>query len=145
MNPIYTQVISLKKCYLWLDISNIIKAPSEAGLPMIKTRSISAVTKLVLILIAISVAPDVFSRSGYPRKELPFCPGGGPPGWMNYFDYKRDQNIMRRYPLSRPAYLRPGPNTYFYQGYSLYPAYTGSRYRSNTDQGLGIHQLPISR
>ena len=27
--------------------------------------------------------------------ELPFCPSGGPPGWMNYFDYKRDQNNWR--------------------------------------------------
>jgi len=25
--------------------------------------------------------------------ELPFCPGGGPPGWFNHFNYKRDQNI----------------------------------------------------
>lgn len=28
--------------------------------------------------------------------EIPFCPAGGPPGWFNHFNYKRDQNIWQR-------------------------------------------------
>ncbi len=80
--------------------------------------------KLALVLIALSLPTTAMSFPGFPRKELPFCPGGGPSGWLNYFDYKRDQNIRRRYQnyqhpnlqsydnKSRPhrsAYSRPYP------------------------------------
>lgn len=30
-------------------------------------------------------------------KEFPFCPSGGPQGWMNYFEYKRDKNRWQQY------------------------------------------------
>ena len=33
--------------------------------------------------------------SSYAFPEIPFCPAGGPPGWLNHFNYKRDQNIWR--------------------------------------------------
>lgn len=53
------------------------------------------------------------SLNGYAFPELPFCPAGGPTGWLNYFNYKRDQDNWRRYSwLSPSAY-----NTVSYPGY----------------------------
>ncbi len=73
-------------------------------------------TKFLLILIALCLSTNCFARW-----EIPFCPAGGPPGWMNYFDDKRDQNIWRHYlnypPANsyqnyyRPVYNRPVPYT----------------------------------
>ena len=37
------------------------------------------------------------STSSYAMKEFPFCPSGGPQGWMNYFENKRDQNRWQQY------------------------------------------------
>jgi len=37
------------------------------------------------------------STSSYAMKEFPFCPSGGPQGWLNYFEYKRDQNRWQKY------------------------------------------------
>ena len=45
------------------------------------------IIKLLLILISASLSTSTFA---YP--EIPFCPAGGAPGWMNYIDYKRNQN-----------------------------------------------------
>ena len=63
--------------------------------------------RLSLIFIALSLPTSAMSFPGFPRNELPFCPGGGPPGWLNHFDYKRDQNIRRRYPAYQSPFLRP--------------------------------------
>jgi hypothetical protein len=62
--------------------------------------------------ILFSTASLSFNNHAFP--ELPFCPAGGPPGWMNHFNYKRDQNSWRRHSRQAPpAYKRPayyGPN-----------------------------------
>lgn len=65
------------------------------------------------------------TTNSYAFPELPFCPAGGPPGWMNHFNYKRDQNIWRHYsayPYPSPAYNRPA---YYWpsQGYGYSPNY----------------------
>ncbi len=72
-----------------------------------------------------------YSDAGYAFPELPFCPAGGPPGWLNYFNYKRDQNILRhnaQYALpayAPPAYYQPRYN------YSYTPVYRGYDNRPN--------------
>jgi len=38
-----------------------------------------------------------FTANAYAFPEIPFCPGGGPPGWVNYFNDKREQNKWRHY------------------------------------------------
>jgi hypothetical protein len=63
--------------------------------------------KPTLVFIALFLPASAMSFPDFPRNELPFCPSGGPAGWMNYFDYKRDQNIWRRYPNFQSPYLRP--------------------------------------
>jgi hypothetical protein len=54
----------------------------------------------------------------YAFPEIPFCPAGGPPGWLNHFNYKRDQNIwrlqQRRYQYSAP---RRYTNNYYAPSY----------------------------
>jgi hypothetical protein len=45
------------------------------------------VKKSIFIILSFTVI-----QSSYAWPELPFCPSGGPSGWMNYFNYKRDQN-----------------------------------------------------
>jgi len=69
------------------------------------------IAKFVTIVFSLSVSPSSY---GWP--ELPFCPSGGPPGWMNYFDYKRDKNNWRNHFQNQN-----------YQGYYSTPA---ERYRS---------------
>jgi len=44
----------------------------------------------IIFLVSASLSPNIIA---YP--EIPFCPAGGAPGWMNYMDYKRDQNIWQ--------------------------------------------------
>jgi len=67
--------------------------------------------KLFIIITAITL-----SSASHAFPELPFCPAGGPPGWMNYFNDKRDQNLWQRYhryppPAYRqPVYYRPNYN-----------------------------------
>ena len=59
--------------------------------------------KLSIIFIITSL-----SANSYAFPELPFCPAGGPPGWMNHLNHKRDQNIWRHYlQNASPAYFRP--------------------------------------
>jgi hypothetical protein len=86
-------------------------------------------TQLKLCLIFFTLFNSV---SGYSRGEFPFCPAGGPPGWMNYFDYKRDQNILRRQQDYQrvhyyPYYFRPvySPGLYPSQQYSPAPSFAG--------------------
>ena len=67
--------------------------------------------RLALIFIALSLPMKAMPFPGFPRKKLPFCPDGDPPGWLNHFDYKRDQNIRRRYPNYQSHFLRP----YYYR------------------------------
>jgi len=50
------------------------------------------VTKFIFIVLSLTTA-----QNSYAWPELPFCPSGGPPGWMNYFDYKRDKNNWRNH------------------------------------------------
>lgn len=69
---------------------------------------------------------STFSTSGYAFPELPFCPAGGPTGWLNHFNYKRDQNIWRRHSQYRPAVY----NKRRYPGY-YYPAYNPVHRRFN--------------
>ena len=44
------------------------------------------------------------SATAFAYTELPFCPGDGSPGWINYFDYKRGQNDWQQY---RRGYYTP--------------------------------------
>jgi len=83
--------------------------------------------KLFIVLLGLSLSP---ASHAFP--ELPFCPAGGPPGWMNYFNDKRDQNNWRRYsqyyatPAYRqPAYYRPAYRPGKQPGYQ--PAYRAPR------------------
>ena len=80
--------------------------------------------KVLFKLSIISIAAAL-SANSHAFPELPFCPAGGPPGWMNHFNYKRDQNIWRHYrpvtyyqpyynPGFRPFYYKPG---YYRPGY----------------------------
>jgi hypothetical protein len=63
--------------------------------------------KPTLVFIVLFFPVSAMSFPSFPRNELPFCPSGGPTGWMNYFDYKKNQNIRRRYPDLQSLYLRP--------------------------------------
>jgi len=86
---------------------------------------IKTIVGFIVIIITLTA-----NASGYPLYELPFCPGGGPPGWMNHFNYKRDQNIRRHNPYYQSPYLRPylqrapypAPN--FYQPHRTAPYYS---------------------
>ena len=69
--------------------------------------------KLFTILIT-----GIISPNSYAFPELPFCPAGGPPGWLNYFNDKRDQNNWRRYSRYNYALQRS----------SRYPSYYGPAY-----------------
>ena len=77
--------------------------------------------KLFVILII-----SASSTNSYAFPELPFCPAGGPPGWLNHFNFNRDQNIWRRY----SRYNSPAYNTGRYPGY-YGPAYSPA-YRPNS-------------
>lgn len=50
-------------------------------------------------------------RPDYPRDELEFCPSGRPPGWMNYFDRKRDDKRRSNY---WRYHGRPKPHAYYH-------------------------------
>ena len=72
-----------------------------------------ALLKLLIIFIS-----SVLTANSHAFPELPFCPGGGPPGWMNYFNDKRDQNIRRHYaPQYSPAFRQPSHYNSYY-GYN---------------------------
>jgi len=62
-------------------------------------------------------------------RELPFCPSGGPPGWMNYFDYRQDKNNWRNYYR----------NQNHQQPYSTRP----KRYRSHQNSPSGFNAYPV--
>jgi len=75
------------------------------------TIQLSATIKYLLKLYLVFFT-FLLSCGAYSRSEFSFCPAGGPPGWMNYFDYKRDQNRWRRYQNYQhlnyyPYYYRP--------------------------------------
>ena len=80
----------------------------------------------------------VLTANSHAFPELPFCPAGGPPGWINYFNDKRDQNIWRqhsRYPS--PAYGRPAYNSPVYRyepGFRSNYNYSPVPYNSNQGQ-----------
>lgn len=64
----------------------------------------------------------LISTNSFAFPEIPFCPAGGPPGWLNHFNYKRDQNIWRhqyyqRPPVnySMPDYRTPAAHGYYRQ------------------------------
>jgi len=76
----------------------------------------SILIKMLISLALLSISAGTLSAKGFPRKEFSFCPAGGPQGWMNYFDYKRNQNIWRRHnhpSAYHPYYKHPEP--YFRQ------------------------------
>lgn len=57
-----------------------------------------------ILVIFVSMLPI----DSYAFPEIPFCPAGGPPGWLNHFNYNREQNIWRAqhrryqyYPIQR--------------------------------------------
>lgn len=95
----------------------------------------------VSLKFLITFIATVLAAESYAFPELPFCPAGGPPGWMNYFNDKRDQNIWRqhsRYPspaFRRPAYNSPAYNSYkpnFRSNYNYSPApYNRNQRQSN--------------
>jgi len=75
-------------------------------------------SKLFALLVTASLP-----TTSHAFPELPFCPAGGPPGWMNHYNYKRDQNIWRRYSqYALPAYNQPA-NYWPNSGYGYTPAY----------------------
>ena len=46
-------------------------------------------------IIFITAFLSMLPLDSYAFPEIPFCPAGGPPGWLNHFNHKRDQNIWR--------------------------------------------------
>ena len=97
---------------------------------IMKIRFYSSMLKLTVLVISLLTVSNVQSSNGYPRTEFPFCPGGGPLGWMNYFDYQRDKNRSRRYqrqqsPYLNPYYSRATPNAPVY--YVRMPYYLSPR------------------
>ena len=73
--------------------------------------------KALLKLFIIVVAGTFAARTGaFP--EFPFCPAGGPPGWLNYLNDNHDKNIWRRYSLYNP----------YVQNASRYPGYPAPVY-----------------
>ena len=85
----------------------------------------------LLIVITITLSTNSLARS-----EIPFCPAGGPPGWMNYFDYKRDRNIRQYYTSHPPA------NFY----YNYYPGHLrGAPYPVNTYVSYPNVKQPLTR
>jgi len=65
-------------------------------------RTITRVLGLILITYSLIISKQVLAA-----KELSFCPAGGPTGWLNHFDYKRDKNILSQYQRRYPG--RPFP------------------------------------
>jgi len=67
---------------------------------------------LLITLLSLS-----FTSPSFAFPELPFCPAGGPPGWLNRFTHNHDhyrwrnQNTYRTPQHYRPAYNQPGPYT----------------------------------
>lgn len=91
-----------------------------------KTLSALVSSRSALIKIFLVCLATTMPEAGFARKELPFCPGGGPPGWMNYFDYKRDQNIWRQQnyqPYSNHPSSYSGYNRYFSHNPSYFAPY----------------------
>ena len=56
-----------------------------------KLFTMKTILNTLFFLVSISLSSGIFA---YP--EIPFCPAGGAPGWMNYLDYKRNQNSWQR-------------------------------------------------
>jgi len=62
------------------------------------------------LIIAISLS---FPASSFAFPEIPFCPLGGPPGWMNRFmhthdrDYRRHNAYLASPAFAPPVYYRP--------------------------------------
>lgn len=86
-----------------------------------------------------------FSQNSFAFMELPFCPAGGPPGWMNYFDHKREQNKWHR--RNYPSFNYP-PSYYqsYAPPYARAPALSGPQPYYNTGpQHLITPSLPIAR
>ncbi|HHJ35091.1 MAG TPA: hypothetical protein ENJ87_04935 [Gammaproteobacteria bacterium] len=72
-------------------------------------------TKLLALLVVSSLP-----RYSHAFPELPFCPEGGPPGWMNHFRHDRNHYIRQHYPrYATPVYNQP---TYYRRGYA--PTYS---------------------
>ena len=78
----------------------------------------------LVILLILSVA----AKSSYAFPEIPFCPLGGPPGWMNRLTHHHRHYIPPYYPASysgndypaavhAPVAVRPG-----YRPQVFYPA-----------------------
>lgn len=87
----------------------------------------------VLHRLSVFVITAVLSFNSYAFPEIPFCPAGGPPGWMNHFNYKRDQNIWRRYAqYSSPAYLQSEYYRPVYSAPSTPPTYNRPDYYTPT-------------
>lgn len=85
--------------------------------------------KVILILLVSTLS---FNANAFP--ELPFCPMGGPPGWMNRFlnhhDYDRPPVFYQPqgyYPQSR-AYL---PQPFRYEQAPIVPADYNRAYSRN--------------
>lgn len=98
--------------------------------------SARAVSSKIFIICLITTA----SQSSSARNELPFCPSGGPPGWMNYFDNKRDQNIRRH--QNYPSYnYRPWYRSDYNRSSANGPAYLGPYLQAPATQ---IHN-PLSQ
>ena len=66
----------------------------------------------------------VISTQVVAAKELSFCPAGGPGGWLNHFNYKRDMNILSNYQRRHPGrpypYLMQPPHSRYYPSYAWY-------------------------
>ena len=61
-------------------------------------------TMQLLILLSLLMTNTAFA---FP--EIPFCPAGGPPGWMNYLESRHNQNKW---------YGRQYPPAYYYSNYN---------------------------
>jgi len=80
----------------------------------------------------------IISKQVLAAKELSFCPAGGPGGWLNHFNYKRDKNILSRYQRNYPGrpfpYRMKSPHPRYHLFYASY--FQPSMQRANAPYGV---------
>jgi hypothetical protein len=106
---------------------------------------------LINTFFLLIVLPFSMSVCAFP--EIPFCPAGGPPGWMNYFDYRQNQNrwapnhyysenhLPANY-YQIPHHSNNGNYTNNHPGYFRGPAYTP---RAHTENMTPVQLQPADR
>ncbi len=77
----------------------------------------------IILLFLIASLPT----SSFAMKEFPFCPSGGPQGWMNYFEHRHNKNLWQQYNQYQHnrSYMPENylPAYSYDYGYNGYPGY----------------------